>query len=794
MATTLTEQNLFKKIVEMINQLVMNDELIEAKDLILRYIEKGGSAKFKTKLHLKLGEIFMKSERYEEAEKQYQFCMKENVKDPEIYYKSAYVNHYHLNNLGTAKEMYEICSKIAPTYTKCIFYYAKFYHYELNELQKAKELYLKCTASNNPEKACVFYHLAKLLIETNQDGNNNKSILYALRKAIQIQPDCAEYHHALASFLQNLGIYHQANYCYQQALDLTQISDDLIIENYIHFTTNCLQNENTFQYMKKICESSEGKYQYVWGTLTESKDDVIKATIYDYVVLFYDQNVNQQMHLNDQQIIHLFGGEDRIQELKQHFEEVTLKFERLCIILVASDHEYENVSRLLHISGLSISNVKIIKSISNDKVVDITKTKDDCKFGDHETCLFISNDPQSITNTVNECKTYFLTNSLSHYGLKQRDFRAIYEIISNHKMEENCEVAELLLNKLDTQLVDRIIKDCGRKQKCSDEIYTIITRKIKFNANYEKFFGFHNIVREAFDAVHQRKWWYASQLLEEALKFVDPSASVELLYRLAKCLSYLKQCAPAEKAYNQALAIDGNHYFVNFSYAMHNLTIDQPMKALKYFRKALGIEGFDHMAKSLSTGIARVYEKIGDSDQAEKFHKLSTNSIDNDMYVQGHYSYHLFLCKQRRYIEAREQLKICIQECPNSYDYNYQLGKVFLKLGKSTESQLNFDKARCIKQYEESDLNVYQHPQFTQISQFDEFWFDHVGKITNEFNQYYDNFKINQLDNVELLLNDRDIFKTLSLQINIDDQDDIIFIHNKLLEYKQLIAMNQNKF
>lgn len=136
--------------------------------------------------------------------------------------------------------------------------------------------------------------------------------------------------------MQGLKQYHLAKHCFEQALHLINYQDASFIENYRYFTNEYLKNSNTLKYVSEIDDLFGPGYE-------QRHCDVNKVIIYDYEVITYDKReiISNNRDLNTEEIIGSFGGKDRVNTLKNHWQEMlSLSSKLSLVILVSCEQDY----------------------------------------------------------------------------------------------------------------------------------------------------------------------------------------------------------------------------------------------------------------------------------------------------------------------------------------------------------------------------------------------------------------------------------------------------------------------
>ena len=197
----------------------------KAKQIILEIIELH-QYECGRKLFIKLGDISVKLQEYENAKDYYRRAL-----DPNALIKLANLYQNQLDDSKNAEMTYEECLKLHPNNEQCLYQYGNLMLKQHN-YQKAKGLIQRCLEINE-QKACVNFAYAQVLIAENDD--NDMNITYLLQKCIEIKPSIAKYHYHFAMHLEKMNKLNQANHSYKKALELVNYEDDDMQCKYIIF-------------------------------------------------------------------------------------------------------------------------------------------------------------------------------------------------------------------------------------------------------------------------------------------------------------------------------------------------------------------------------------------------------------------------------------------------------------------------------------------------------------------------------------------------------------------------------
>ena len=568
----------------------------------------------------------------------------------------------------------------------------------------------------------------------------------------------------------------------------------------------------------KLASHTNNEFLFYYHQLKDSLNDHLSQTSYkikliviDINVIMYHNNIQTfSLNLNLKDLRKAFGGYDRIQRITDFFQQLSLC--GVDIILLSKEQNHEKISLILHKLNLlkyvqlyKFNNCYFSNNI-NKKIFNLIKIKDKFKLKYHDEVLFISDCIDNIGILNNECKLYLVDNHGSKplFGITIFDMVKIKHIVKDEDINLNMNDDTYIhgsnsLSDINRKLLIDLMKEIikkSHKSQSKKQIHVInyIYTKLDENPEYIKFIKFGVCLQKAIKSVSNHDYWVAAQYLQQTLQYDE---SQLYIYRLlAKCYSCLRHVEEAEIIYQKALNISPLDYLTNFSFAYHKLSIGEPLQALHHFEYTTKLSNRSKLDKSMLTALARTYECTGNFEKADEYFKKATNS-NGHIYEHAHFHYAMFLNKFDRYIEAQQQLKICLKISPNKWKYNQQMNVILFELNISKKKDIYFNQyVHYIKnQINENHINNIQCSidEFIKQYIFDEFWFDHMDKLTHIFNKYYDTFILNNLNDIQTLLNG-DLHHILKYKIKITNNNDLESIVIALLKYKKYILSIVNEF
>ena len=710
---------------------------------------------YEDKIYNKLGDICIKLKEYDQAKQYYKHSINNNSYNGDTFFKLGYLFNYHIIDVEKAKMMYNKCLEIDPCHQQCIFHLALWFKKVKCDINKAKQLMKKCYQIQD-DKACVNYHLAKILIQENEqnynDINHKNNILFLLNKAIEIKPSIAKYHFELGLFLESIGNYNQANHSYYTALTLIRFKDALILYKYSIFLIKYMNNkEKSLKYMKKACELNI-KYRHDLILLSSTSNSiynepnhVIKLIIYDFTTVIQywclSKTINNSMKklktLKKKELISIFGGNDRIKTLKNHFDRVLSLNDRVNAKIATISFE------LFEIMKISLERIGLIKyfefiigtdtSLFIEKkcniMYDIVKMKDVYRIFNKNEILYISANKENIKDVKDECLTYFINidkikplfgpslNDLQNveYIINDPDYILQLNEIQNAESKMSSSLKEIN-EHLFLSMVKEIIQN--KNSKHLDELITIKIVKEKQNIfdNYYKFYEFGKLFFHVVNASKNYEWWIVCNMMNEIFYFEQNDT--ELLRKYAKGLSGLRHIDAADSMYNKALQLDSQNYWTILGYGHHLLSINKYKKAQNVFFKAIRTSNYIIQDRNLYTAIAETMECLNETKKAEMYYKLAitfkkyilnhARNIKNYAHEKAHHCYGLFLMNQERCEEAEFQFEICLKNSPNKLKIYHRLRDVSDILNNAEKYNYYSNKISNIhKDSNQTNLNDY---------------------------------------------------------------------------------------
>ena len=513
--------------------------------------------------------------------------------------------------------------------------------------------------------------------------------------------------------------------------------------------------------------------------------------------------------LNDKLLNQTFGGEDRISKIYDFIKKIKSKYVTLKLIVLTPikyyNILYDALSRLKLLLYCDLITKSAKSYFSSDKSWKIIQLKDQYELGILDQTILVTHD--HLLDETDEFQKYIVKEQKYQplNGLTIADFIEIDKLLLNpeYNFQNTMDIDEktISLSEIHQSLFETIVQSTIKQNmRVISKCQTYIYEKMETNSDFYRFIEFQQQLNEAILSYKLRYWWIASQYFQNAL--IYDTSHFEIHKRKGKCLSYLKHYIEAEKEYQIALTLNPSHYKTNLSLAWHYIQADKPKKALSQFIYTYEIRGNPIPDKDLLTGLARAYELNGKDDESEIYYKLATNLTYNKyVYGLGHYLFGKFLLRFNRFQEAKNQLEISVNVCPNEFKYNHTLSITLHALNEfekakyyTFQSLFIDDHAQCalleFKKYHkisiEDSTNIDpESERYNSQRQFDCFWFDVLNQVNTKFNRYYDELHEAGFNDINKLSND---FTLINIIKDIDPED------AKLIEYKLLQYNVRNGF
>eukprot|EP01084_Bolivina_argentea_P084730 153191_1 len=782
-------------------QLFNTEQLEQAKHIILQIIESN-EYQHNYKLFGKLGDIAIKIQNFEEAEKYYEksVCMVQNP-NANILIKLGNVLNNHLYKYNKAETIYKKCLSIDPNNDECLFDYANLKQKQ-NDNITARQLYRKCLKINN-ERACVHYRYAKLLLKYNYNSDivviDDKRIGYHLKTAFNLKPNIVKYQHEYAKYLESTNQYQEANQTYKNALNLVN-NDIFLLYDYAKFLLNCIKDQHkALLYLEKAANLSNNistsyineQYNQLKNKLnistTRKKDTInsmgithnetnknnIKIVIYEFdsVITYWnlwDSIVGdiQNLHkISSADLMGIFGGYDRIDRLHKHFQTI-LSRNNIKIVILSFNHSEIIINALRRVKLLQYfsliigcDNCAFLKQ-NNSKMYDIMKLKKDNKFHSLGDMIYIDHNIDCIEKVSKKCVTYHLNmkNNAPLRGLTMYDCEYIECIIFNkqYKKQQNKYNEPISLLTINEQLYYGIKREILNLD--DDDIMSIasirwIHKNIHNMNNGDDFLTFALKFHSAVTSQRENKFWNVLHILPDLLLLENSDA--KLYCRYAKALSYLRHSEDATHYYDIALNYGPNNYFILLSFGYHLYYTGKYSDAKQTFMKCMKQQRYINNDRSVYAGLARTLERLNELDQAEYYYKLGVSDdipFKPGIYQPIHYFYGSFLDKHQRYEEAKFHFEICLRVAPSIGANHYAMANVCFELQDFEKYEFHLNKTLEIEPFHSGaiqDWEMYYNNEMNGKLQRKYEETKHETKCDNEkscYNIEFDRFWFDILD------------------------------------------------
>lgn len=802
----------------------------QAKYIIVNLLEKYSNYQHKDKLYYKLGAINMKLKQYDNAVDNYQQSLKFNETNLNTLFKLGKLLHYHINDYTLAEYIYKKCLELNDEHVSCMFNLGKLM-VVINKFPKAEELFTKCLKIDH-KKASVHYYLA-ISLSKQPMINNENIIIYHFQTAINLEPSVAKYCIAFGIYLEKLGKYHLANYSYSKSIKLLKHPDVSFLEKYAYFKINFMKDyKNGLKYLKIASQyNDELKYDYdnlyeYCLEINQHKSSIIKFMVFDFdSTILYREAGHMLGDLNTSDLISYFGGSDRIMKLKQLLRKNIYK--DIENIIISKFRMSDIIYKTLQLLGFMTFIKRIIGAndiprstiCDHDVIYEIIKIKDDYNVNNYNEILYISSNYNDIQNVSTECKRYFVDPKKSYplSGINLHDFdqlssirdnkQYILGINANEEFKHDESISSL--SKLNESLLKKLTIEVINNVKYNKSINSlpIVQDLLDSNPEYVKFIKYYENLRIAITHFERGDWWSAGQYLQRILQIEQSESGI--WGRYAKCCSYLKHSTEADIAYAIALKINPRCYHIKVSYAYHLLMCGCYKASNEQFIAAMNVSKYQEMNASVAVGLARTSEELGEFDKAENYYKYAVNDSMKKYYEPAHFYYSCYLEKRGQLFESMQHINKCIKKSPHKVQNILKMCDIlsklndremlehFIKIGIKIDPSVIYNYERYYKKpqylYDFPDSKYIANAEGIVVSdivhdaKFDEFWFDHVNISTREFNQYYDKFMVNNLNNIDLLLNDKEISEKLIKIVGINDPIHFSIILSKIKEKRIIV-------
>ena len=567
-------------------------DFAEAKVLTLEIIESN-RYEHNHKLYAKLGDICTELKEYENAHRYYQQSIdaqKENA-TAKIFIKLGNLLQYYLNDMIESKSMYDKALELEPNNDQCLFNYANLMEHQ-NDDQKAKRLYMKCLIIND-QISCVNYRLAKLLMKENNPNNNN-NIKKLLQKAVSLKPSNTRYAQELDLYLQS-----KSN----------------------HTTHSHSDQSNNNEKVKMVIYEFESIITYwnLWKTT--------------------QGNIEELAALRSKDINNVFGGHDRIDRFRLHFNRIRHFSKDIKIVILSYTPSNIMISALKRVKLYGYFDEIIC--IGNTKINDIIQMKDKYKLFRPNKTLYIDILEAKTECISNECRTYFVDfkKSKPFLGFTPDDFRCIEDIIAQKPFNQPPKIVydpNKSLTKLNRELYKGMLREIFNNQDHSKQPIDSLAcmkfarKQASSNREYNRFIEFGKKFAIVVRNQKYEDWWSAGHILKELLSFEQGEPGLWRLY--AKALSYLRHNEDAENAYDRAIKLAPTGYRTWLSYSHHLLSNKKYHRAKDAFRKTMEIDDNKKHNKNkpkswtLCIGLARTLQQLNENEEAEHYFKLAVSS------------------------------------------------------------------------------------------------------------------------------------------------------------------------
>ena len=445
-------------------------------------------------------------------------------------------------------------------------------------------------------------------------------------------------------------------------------------------------------------------------------------------------------HMDAHHILDMFGGRDRIEILRKHFELIkSFKSKGIKINIISTKYKSDVITEALKrvdlykyfknslISGSEIlSDIKKSHVLDNRKLLYISKMKERKKFmannknnknkllrGD---ILFIDNSYIEYSSKVTEiCDCIIIQHQYEF--LLNRDMALIEEYlgVQHNKTSyyKSCELSNyeypfnkslISLSSINYELYISIRNDIAHasfnkqeRLKQYNYINNMIIKKIS-NMHSDRYQDKKHLLKQAFfyfakkfqtlcEDFHSHQCWSAMNLCLELME-IEANDS-ELCRMLALCLSNSQLFLDAEYYYLKSLSIKTTITCLN-QYGHFLIMLERYDEACDIFEKGLEI---NPISKKALIGYARSLAFLDENKKAEEYYKKCIEYYNNWDLAYFRYGKHCYL--EERYCEAKELLIQSIKLWPYSAWHHYFLSLTYMKLGEIEEFEYHLDE--CLK-------------------------------------------------------------------------------------------------
>jgi len=337
-----------------------------------------------------------------------------------------------------------------------------------------------------------------------------------------------------------------------------------------------------------------------------------------------------------------------------------------------------------------------------------------------------------------------------------------------------------------------------------------------------------------FEGVRMKKnYWTILNVLSKAVTFINND---DLMRWYAVCLAGMCHCEKAQLVFQDLVSRKNLNGTVE--YALFLLSSQRYHEAKRQFDQILSeyvtTKLIDDWMGCIYCGVAQCLEAMNEKHECEQYYEAALKApykYKPDGY--RHYYYGLFLFREQRWVDSQHQFQNALSCDQSSCVFHYAISQSLFKtkhkkmakvhLIKAVDSQVDtkelkqrfyakFDHGRDRKKMKKngtetgeienednwsvacastsrshdthvSTTYVKDHDVFAK--QFDMFWFDDVNQENQTFNKYYDLFLAKRLNDIRIILHERNLKHFLQNVIGIKTPQHIQLIFEKAIVWKK---------
>jgi len=604
--------------------------------------------------------------------------------------------------------------------------YAKLLHFHCNEHQNAKLYYLK-SLKLNEENIPIYYDLAKLhqdmqrfdeahsyfeqffdLIEFHKARNLKRMkcmqdyldvahyeyallLFYRvdrkfngkqhLQMAIDLKPEHAEYHHALAAMHKLCQSLKKARKHYLQCIELTQEKKHSYLYEYGIFLTDALKDtQQGIVYVKKALDLQPANQQYKdeYLALKNWNEYQAKLRQQQQVPACKEDSKTEENNTSDQDDVDEEDEHDVDDD--DHDDDDDQVDERKPDEVASSHSGYAHNHSDNTVAEQAVSTTTTATTRSRGK-----------KYHRKSSTQRAHSLPWNASDYAGNSN-----HNREIYNSIKRDARRIKFDDSSHGTASTTTTTNgsHSAGGIDggQQSIDWD-KICGKNDKYSSRI-------LEFKAKF----------KIACQAQAEHNYVLAKNILEDLIKIAPEDG--EIFGRYAFALAQLNNLYEAEKYYKKSLILSPRNYVTMYNYAfLLYYKLQRYEEAEVLYKKCLKIK--PNCAKAL-LNYARLLDTVKKKKLSEQYYRMCLSGSPN--YDLCFYYFGCFLYRQERYEEAKYFLQKAVNCWPHSHLHHFRLAVTCHILGEYEKCDHHLKEALRIKPNFEAAMEAFERYGYGKIT------------------------------------------------------------------------------